>query len=61
MALFKKKTNNYVSNLDKFLEEKRAHLPESPSQRKEREKYEKIARLRDKPQDTPENKIWEGF
>ncbi len=61
MSLFKKKTQDYVSSLDKFLEEKRAHLPESKSQRLGREKYERIARLRDKPHDKPKDGIWEEF
>lgn len=59
--MFKKKTNNYVSDLDKFLEEKRRETPLSKSQQKEIAKHQNIADKRDHPHKEDDSNIWEEF
>jgi hypothetical protein len=46
----KKRNKNYVSEIDLFLEELRQVVPESESQSKERQQYERLNRLRDQAQ-----------
>jgi hypothetical protein len=53
---------HFVSNIDKFLEKLRKEVPESASQRAEREKYERINYLRDHPvQELNAPELWEDF
>jgi hypothetical protein len=55
---------NYVSGLDKFLNKfDKDHPQLSKSQQKERDKYERIYRLRDSDEKQVEDgkKLWEGF
>jgi len=59
--MFKKKTPNYVSDLDKFLESKRKNTPLSQSQQKEIAKHQKIADKRDHIQKEDDSNIWEDF
>jgi len=59
--MFKKRAKNYVSNLDKFLEQIREKIPETASQKREREKFAKLAELRDHKQPKNDNQIWEDF
>lgn len=59
--MFKKQTNNYVSELDQFLAKIRKDIPETSSQIKEREKFAKLAELRDHKQPKDESQIWEDF
>lgn len=56
-----KKDQNYVSEIDQLLAELRAVVPESKSQREEREKYQKVAQKRDHVMAENENEIWEEF
>jgi hypothetical protein len=42
-----KRNKQYVSEIDLFLEELRHSIPESESQNKEREQYERLNYLRD--------------
>lgn len=59
--MFKKITHNYVSELDKFLAKLRKEIPETASQKKEREKFARLDNLRDHKQPKNENQIWEDF
>ncbi|MAZ39917.1 MAG: hypothetical protein CMF49_07330 [Legionellales bacterium] len=59
--MFKKKTNNYVSDVDQTLAELREHLPVSESQHKEINKHTKIAQHRDRKQSNEQSTIWENF
>ncbi len=56
-----KKDQNYVSEIDQLLAELRAIVPESKTQREEREKYQVIAQKRDHVMAENENEIWEEF
>lgn len=56
-----KKEPNYISEIDQLLAELRGIVPESKSQREEREKYQKIAQKRDHVMAENENEIWEEF
>jgi hypothetical protein len=57
------KLTNYVSEVDQFFHQfDKKHPQLSTSQRKEREKYLRIYRLRDTTDRPPEApKLWEGF
>lgn len=55
---------NYVSDLDKFLNEFNKTHDVSATQRKEIDKHRKISQLRDtasKAGTEPKHKLWEGF
>jgi hypothetical protein len=56
-----KKVTNYISEIDQLLAELRATVPESEAQRKEREKYQRIAQKRDNATDSETIEIWEEF
>lgn len=56
-----KKVTNYISEIDQLLAELRATVPESDSQRKEREKHQRIAQQRDNAIDSETIEIWEEF
>ncbi len=60
--MLSKSNKSYVSEVDNFLEKLRTNIPESDAQEKEREKYERINRLRDKKDDSDESReIWQDF
>lgn len=60
--MFKKIDKCHHSDLDKTLETLRKEIPESPSQRRERQQYEKLMKLRDNPQQQAQDEgIWEDF
>lgn len=53
---------SFVSELDQFLEGLRNNISENDSQRRERNKYEKINKLRDSVQKkTDADELWEDF
>jgi hypothetical protein len=54
---------NYVTDLDKFLQEFDKQQPKlTASQQKEHDKYKRISKLRDTEERSEENKdLWEGF
>ena len=53
---------NFVSDVDKELEQLRKTVPENDSQRRERLKYEKINKLRDDVQEeSDKSELWEDF
>ena len=58
----KKVDKHFVSEPDQFLEALRKQIPEHDKCRRERQKYEKIAKLRDNAQETvSDNQLWEEF
>lgn len=59
--MFKKQTNNYVSELDQFLAKIRKDIPETSSQIQEREKFAELDKLRDHKQPKDKSQIWEDF
>jgi hypothetical protein len=59
--LFKKKTQNYCSDLDNFLEKMREILPLSESQRLEIKKHARINTLRDTVQMQKKETLWKDF
>lgn len=60
--MFSKSNKSFVSEADKCLEQLRKDVPESEEQCKERKKYERINRLRDKASPAAkEGEIWQDF
>lgn len=60
--MLSKVNKSFISDVDQFLERTRRQVPETDSQRAEREKYQRINKLRDHEVDpSADNAIWEDF
>jgi len=56
--MFRRKSTNYVSDIDKFIDEFNRTHPKSESQLAEMKKYERLNALRDHPHALEKEDIW---